>query len=171
LAGIRRADLTLHFVDHELELGKIYRKLEAVDPEDCARKRHHPLILLGFHNPWCVGGCVIHDTLRYSRPMRVQLRRQRLESGDLWRVCEADGLPVSTWLPTEPFMGALDRGGFGDYQDALAFKFGVDWHRAAAGLLTGLTARDVDRERDVLDEDRRGRTPAPLPIGPLFEAA
>jgi hypothetical protein len=58
--------------------------------------------------------------------MRVQLRRQRLESGDdLWRVCEADGLPASTWLPTEPFMGALDRGGFDDYQDALAFKFGT----------------------------------------------
>jgi hypothetical protein len=34
LPRIRRADLTLHFVDQELELGKIYRKLEAVEPEE-----------------------------------------------------------------------------------------------------------------------------------------
>jgi hypothetical protein len=103
--------------------------------------------------------------------MRVQLRRQRLESGDLWRVCEADGLPASTWLPTEPFMGALDRGGFDLFEDARSFALGVDLIRAEGGFLGDLTARDVDRERAVLDEDRRGRTPAPLPIGPLFEAA
>jgi hypothetical protein len=41
----------------------------------------------------------------------------------------------------------------------------------ASGFLGDLTTRDIDRERDVLDEDRRGKAPAPLPIGPLFEAA
>jgi hypothetical protein len=103
--------------------------------------------------------------------MRVQLRRQRLESGDLWRVCEADGLPVSRWLPLEPFEGALDRGGFVEFGNARSFALGVDLIRAEGGFLGDLTTRDINRERDVLDEDRRGRTPAPLPDLPLFEAA
>ena len=103
--------------------------------------------------------------------MRVQLRRQPLESGDLWRLCEADGELVVRWLPLEPFGGALDRGGFDLYSDALAFALGVDWVRAAAGILGDLDARAIDIERLELDADRQGRRPAPLPLGPLFEAA
>jgi hypothetical protein len=68
-------------------------------------------------------------------------------------------------------MGALDRGGFELFEDAQSFKLGLDLIRAEAGLLGGLTARDIDRERDALDEDRRGRAPARLPVGPMFEAA
>jgi hypothetical protein len=104
--------------------------------------------------------------------MRVQLRRQQLESGDdLWRLCEADGELVVRWLPLEPFGGALDRGGFPEYLDAVAFALGVDWVRAEAGILGDLDARAIDIERLELDADRQGRRPAPLPLGPMFEAA
>jgi hypothetical protein len=88
--------------------------------------------------------------------MRVQLRRQPLESGDLWRLCEADGELVSRWLPLEPFLGALDAGGFETRRDALAFALGVNLVRAEAGLLD-LTARDIHAERTELDADQRGR--------------
>jgi hypothetical protein len=104
--------------------------------------------------------------------MRVQLRRQLLEDGSvMWRLCEADGELVVRWLPLEPFTGALDRGGFPGYLDARAFALGVDWIRAEAGILGDLDARAIDNERLELDADRQGRRPAPLPLGPLFEAA
>ena len=103
--------------------------------------------------------------------MRVQILLQRLPGKDLWRLCEADGCPVSHWLPWDPTEGALDRGGFEDYRDALAFKLGIDLIRAEAGLVSGWSARDVDLERDELDADRRGRSKFEPPVVPLFEAA
>ena len=73
--------------------------------------------------------------------MRTQVRRQELEDGRVrWRLTEADRQPVSRWLPWEPFVGALDHGGFGSLQDARAFALGVDRVRAAAGLLGGVEA-------------------------------
>jgi hypothetical protein len=103
--------------------------------------------------------------------MRVQLRRQLVGSKTWWRLTESDGELVVRWLPLEPFVGALDRGGFDLYSDALAFALGVDWVRAAAGILGDLDARTIDIERLELDADRQGRRPAPLPLGPMFEAA
>ena len=100
------------------------------------------------------------------------MRRQLLEDGSvLWRLTDSDGELVSRWLPQEPFMGALDRGGFAEYTDAVAFALGVDLVRAEAGVLGDLDARAIDNERLELDADRQGRRPAPLPLGPLFEAA
>jgi hypothetical protein len=104
--------------------------------------------------------------------MRVEIRRQVLPRGAvLWRLTEQDGELVSRWLPLEPFVGALDRGGFPTYADARSFALGIDLIRAEQGLLGDLEARAIDIERAALDEDRRGRSPAPLPAGPLFEAA
>jgi len=98
--------------------------------------------------------------------MRAQVLLQRLPSGDLsFRVCEADGVPVSRWLPMEPFLGSLDSGGFESFQDARSFALGVDSIRAAAGLLPDV---DIAAERAELDEDQRGRGSPDLP---LFEAA
>jgi hypothetical protein len=102
--------------------------------------------------------------------VRVQILLQQLPEGSLWRVCEADGVPVARWLPLEPFEGALDRGGFRTYSDALGFGLGIDLVRAEAGFLGDLTARDIERERAELDLCRAG--PLPTPKGPpFFEAA
>jgi hypothetical protein len=102
--------------------------------------------------------------------MRVGLLLQQLPEGGLWRVCEADGRPVSHWLPWEQPEGALDLGGFHDYTDAASFAAGVNLIRAEAGLLSGQSARDIEAERAALDRDR-GRPP-PIPKDPpLFEAA
>ncbi|MBW1907742.1 MAG: hypothetical protein JRJ24_21140 [Deltaproteobacteria bacterium] len=84
--------------------------------------------------------------------MRTQIRLQRLPEGPVWRVCEADRQPVSRWLPWEPFIGALDEGGFDSYGDARSFSLGVDAVRSAAGLLPGA---DVAAERAELDDDQR----------------
>jgi len=97
--------------------------------------------------------------------MRTQIRLQRLDSGDLWRVCEADGLPVSRWLPWEPFGGALDEGGFDGFLDARSFALGVDRVRSEAGLLPGV---DVTAEQLELDDDQRR---ARRPKVEAFEAA
>jgi len=99
--------------------------------------------------------------------MRVQIRQQ----GDLWRVTEANGELTSRWLPLGPLIGALDRGGFTDLQDAKGFALGIDLVRAEAGCLGELTARDIDAERAELDADQRGRWREPLPDLPMFEAA
>ncbi|MBW2190688.1 MAG: hypothetical protein JRG93_14050 [Deltaproteobacteria bacterium] len=93
--------------------------------------------------------------------MRTQIRLQRLPEGPVWRVCEADRQPVSRWLPWEPFIGALDEGGFDSYGDARKFALGVDRVRAEAGLLE-IT------ERTELDADQRGRR---RPALAAFEAA
>ena len=93
--------------------------------------------------------------------MRTQIRLQRLPEGPVWRVCEADRQPVSRWLPWEPFVGALDHGGFDCLQDARKFALGVDRVRAEAGLLE-IT------ERTELDADQRGRR---RPALAAFEAA
>jgi hypothetical protein len=104
--------------------------------------------------------------------MRVEIRRQQLRDGTvLWRLTEQDGELVTRWLPLEPFVGALDRGGYTEFADARAFALGVDLIRAEAGILGDLDARAIDIERLELDADRQGRRPAPLPLGPLFEAA
>jgi hypothetical protein len=64
--------------------------------------------------------------------MRVQILRQEA----LWRVVEADGEVVVRWLPQEPLLGALDRGGFGDRRDARSFALAIHQIRAEAGLLS-----------------------------------
>jgi len=80
--------------------------------------------------------------------MRVEVRRQQLPEGDvLWRLTEQDGELVTRWLPLEPIIGALDKGGFPECLDARSFALGVDLIRAEAGLLDDLDARDIDRER------------------------
>jgi len=78
---------------------------------------------------------------------------------------------VTRWLPLEPMIGALDRGGFEEYPDARAFALGVDTIRREAGLFDDLEAHAIDIERDELDVSKRGKAPAPLPDPPLFEAA
>jgi hypothetical protein len=50
--------------------------------------------------------------------------------------------------------GQLDKGGFELRSDAEGFKLGVDWIRAAAGLLGELTTDDIDIERSRLDVGR-----------------
>jgi hypothetical protein len=88
--------------------------------------------------------------------MRTQVRRQELESGEIvWRITEADGRAACRWLPLEPVIGALDRGGFGNSRDASSFALGVDLVRAEAGLLE-------------LTVDHRGPRSPDLP---LFEVA
>lgn len=103
--------------------------------------------------------------------MRVQLRHQQRDSGVWWRLTEADGRLVCRWLPWEESLGPLDKGGFKEHGDALAFKLGIDWCRARARLLGDLTTGDIDLERLELDADRRGRSKAPMPVALLFEAA
>jgi len=104
--------------------------------------------------------------------MRIQLRRQLVDSKTLWRLTESDGELVDRWLPSEGPEGALDRGGFECRRDALAFKLGIDWIRARAGILGDLSTRDIDRERSALDMVERGRPKAQqLDHIPRFEAA
>jgi hypothetical protein len=100
--------------------------------------------------------------------MRTQILLQRLPSGDLsYRICESDGELVARWMPGGPLLGALDRGGFDLYSDALSFKLGIDLVRAEAGVLD-VHARDIHAEQTELDADQRGRRSPDLP---LFEAA
>jgi hypothetical protein len=68
-------------------------------------------------------------------------------------------------------VGALDRGGYTEFADARAFALGVDWVRAAAGILGDLDARDIDQERATQDADQRCRPRGRRPDHPLFEAA
>jgi hypothetical protein len=115
---------------------------------------------------------VIHDTLCHTRAMRVQVRRQQLEDGSvLWRLTESDGELVTRWLPLEPFVGSLDRGGFTEHGDAVGFALGIDLIRAEAGLLGELDALTVNRERAKQDGDHRGRPRALSPTIPQFVAA
>ena len=85
--------------------------------------------------------------------MRIQVRRFT----DPWcepvyRLCEQDGSIADRWLPDEdPEPEGLDAGGFDNRSDADAFRLGVDWIRAEAGLISNVTAGDIDRERDALD--------------------
>jgi hypothetical protein len=103
--------------------------------------------------------------------VRVQIRSQQRNEETWWRITEADGALVDCWLPWEGRGDPLDKGGFAGFMDARSFSLGLDWIRASAGLLDGVTTADIDRERAVLDEDRRGKAPAPLPHLPTFEAA
>jgi hypothetical protein len=111
--------------------------------------------------------------LAYLGPkLRVQLRQQQRGSEVWWRLTEADGRLVCRWLPWEPMTGVLDKGGFSDREDAEAFRLGVNWERARAGLLQGVSTLDVDRERHELDRDTRGRPPKRQPEPILqFEVA
>jgi hypothetical protein len=90
--------------------------------------------------------------------MRVQVRRQELESGAvIWRIAESDGQPVCRWLPDEPIVRPLDGGGFENYSDARGFSLGVDLIRSEHGLLSDADALEVRAERDLQDVDQRGR--------------
>jgi hypothetical protein len=116
--------------------------------------------------------CVKYDTLCHARAVRVEVRRQQLEDGSVtWRLTESDGELVCRWLPLEPFVGSLDRGGFAEYRDAVGFGLGVDLIRAEAGLLGELDALAIDRERAKQDGDQRGRPRALSMDMPQFVAA
>ena len=96
---------------------------------------------------------------------------QRLPDGLNYRLCEADGRPCCRWLPWEPATGPLDKGGFPDLEDALAFALGIDRHRAEAGLIGGRSVQDIDQERHELDGDRRKRRYETKPAIPEFAVA
>jgi hypothetical protein len=104
--------------------------------------------------------------------MRVQVRQQQLGNGSVrWRLTESDGELVCRWLPQEPVVGSLDRGGFAEYTDACGFALGVDLIRAEAGLLGELDALAIHRERGAQDCDQRGRPRALSLDIPQFVAA
>jgi hypothetical protein len=105
--------------------------------------------------------------------MRVQVRKQLLENGEvLFRITEANGELVDRWIPTDPFLGSLDKGGFELRSDAVAFSLGVDTVRAEAGLFDPSVSRSIHRERDAQDEVKQGRPRADQrPRVLAFEAA
>ena len=73
--------------------------------------------------------------------LRVAIRQQTLESGILWRLTESDGRLVHAWLPDledDDYL-PIDRGGFAEHCDAVAFALGIDWARAEAGILGDVT--------------------------------
>jgi hypothetical protein len=111
--------------------------------------------------------------LAYLRPkMRIQLRRQLVDSKTLWRLTESDGELVDRWLPDEGPGPSVDAGGFEERLDALGFALSIDRERARAGLLGDLTVGDIDAERSALDEVKRGRPRADQqPHVLAFEAA
>jgi hypothetical protein len=92
--------------------------------------------------------------------MRVKVERVR----ELWsdepatfRIVEANGEPVTCWLPgreADDWEGPLDRGGFEQRLDAQGFALGIDYERALFGLLPGVTVEEIDRERAQLDDVR-----------------
>jgi hypothetical protein len=72
----------------------------------------------------------------------------------LFRVVEADGELVRSWLPgleADSRQGPLDRGGFQRSVDAWAFSLGVDHERALRGHLGDVTPADIEQEREALD--------------------
>jgi hypothetical protein len=91
--------------------------------------------------------------------MRVKVERVR----ELWsdepatfRIVEANGEPVTCWLPgreADDWEGALDRGGFDQRLDATAFALGVDYERALFGLIAE-SVEEIDAERAQLDDVR-----------------
>jgi hypothetical protein len=81
---------------------------------------------------------------------------------------ELDGNLVRSWLPgIEPDdrSGPLDRGGFEQHSDALAFSLGVDHERAFHGHLEGVTTEHIEQERAALDRPRPKEQPV-LPVTP-----
>jgi hypothetical protein len=105
--------------------------------------------------------------------MRAQILLQRLPSGDLsYRICESDGELVARWMPGGPLLGALDKGGFDLYSDALSFKLGIDLVRAEAGMFDPEVSMSIRLERAAQDEVKQGRPKADQrPRVLLFEAA
>lgn len=112
----------------------------------------------------------------YARPVpRVQVQRFTTIDEDwiemtVYRVVEENGERCDCWLPglevPDPD-GDLDRLGFDSRSDAAAFALGVDWIRAEAGLLPGVTTADIDRERAELDQRHKPvQTLAPEPPAP-----
>ena len=91
----------------------------------------------------------------------------------VYRLCEPNGTVCDCWLPglEDPdHEGPLDRNGFDEHSDAQAFKLGVDWIRAEAGLLPGVTVADIDREREALDSRAPiTATPEPVHIPPVID--
>jgi hypothetical protein len=70
-----------------------------------------------------------------------------------FRILELDGNPVTCWAPgieNHDPEGALDRGGFDQRADAVAFALGVDRWRAGVGLIEESVA-EIDRKRAELD--------------------
>jgi hypothetical protein len=90
--------------------------------------------------------------------MRVRIDKvcEFFDEPPVYRVVEQDGAPVTCWLPglehSDP-EGDLDRGGFSERNDALAFALGVDRWRAEHGLIAE-TVEAIDIERHSLDHCR-----------------
>jgi len=90
------------------------------------------------------------------RRTAIARRVERDEFGyfvEVWRIVEADGRLCVNWAPGLEWDGELplDRGGFAERSDALAFKLGVDRWRAEQGQLSE-TVEDIDAERRELDQ-------------------
>jgi len=105
--------------------------------------------------------------------MRTQVRKQELGSGEIvWRITEANGELVNRWIPTDPFLGSLDRGGFELRSDAVAFSLGIDTVRAEEGLFGPEVSRSIRSERAAQDVVKQGRPRADQqPRVLAFEAA
>jgi hypothetical protein len=80
----------------------------------------------------------------------------------VWRLREPTGALVESWAPgienPDP-LGALDRGGFDQRNDAKAFALGIDRWRAEVGLIAE-TVADIDIERHALDSYGGGQRKA-----------
>ncbi len=92
--------------------------------------------------------------------MRVEVCQGCDDDGEtIYRLREADGELVDCWAPgienRDP-LGALDRGGFSERGDAVAFSLGVDRWRAEVGLIEQ-TVADIDAERHALDSYGGGK--------------
>ena len=70
-----------------------------------------------------------------------------------YRLCEDDDTVCDCWLPgaenPDP-EGPLDQGGFESFDDAKAFKLGIDRERALFRLIPE-SVEAIDRERESLD--------------------
>jgi len=83
---------------------------------------------------------------------RVRVGFQSLEP-TVWRVIEeATGLPAYRWTSRDmhaPDGVPIDHGGFGDgeFFSAWFLAAGVNYERALAGELEGVTTKDIERER------------------------
>ena len=92
----------------------------------------------------------------------------------LWRVVEQTGLPVYQWTSADiPDGTPVDGGGFANFFEAYFHKLGIDYIRAEAGDLHGVTAADIDLERLAAEhrESRQGSPPSPAELDAFGIAA
>ena len=92
---------------------------------------------------------------------------EEAQPAQLWRVVEADGLPVYRWLSVDIAEGPpVDGGGFANYFEAYFHKLGIDYIRAEAGELGSITVADIEHERQAAErlEGRQGCPPSPAEL-------